>query len=280
MKKTVAVLMTVYNRRETTLIGLGSLYKSMAQCISDYEFDVYLVDDGSTDGTGEAVLAQFPLVKVIRGNGGLYWGGGMNLAWKEAIKSRDYDYYLWMNDDANLYPESVSHALRVEEQAGGCVIVCGVFEDETHQLSYGARNQSGNWLYPGSLEPVYYINGNFVLIPKAVKDSIGLIDCFLYHRGGDYDYGLRARKKGFDIRITDKIVGMTPRHDGDKAPYYSRELSLSQRIRLLYSRKYSVLSTFRFNKLHNGTLYASRQFLKANFFTLFPLIKNMNSRKE
>ena len=280
MKKTVAVLMTVYNRRETTLIGLGSLHKSMAQCIFDYEFDVYLVDDGSTDGTGEAVLAQYPLVKVIRGNGGLYWGGGMNLAWKEATKSRDYDYYLWMNDDANLYPESVSHTLCVEEQAGDRVIVCGIFEDETHQLSYGARNRSGNWLYPGSLEPVYYINGNFVLIPKAVKDSIGFIDNFLYHRGGDYDYGLRARKEGFGIRITDKIIGITPRHDGDKTPYYSRELSLPQRVRLLYSKKYSVLSTFRFNKRHNGTLYASRKFLKANFFTLFPIIKNMNSRKE
>ena len=73
----IAILMTCHNRRETTLRCLRGLP-------SDVE--VYLVDDGSTDGTDEAVKATFPKVNVIRGTGNLYWAKGMELAWKTCLQ--------------------------------------------------------------------------------------------------------------------------------------------------------------------------------------------------
>ena len=56
--KRIAVLLTVYNRKEVTLKGLRSLYNAIAFLKNlhpkkDYCFDVYMTDDGCTDGTGD-----------------------------------------------------------------------------------------------------------------------------------------------------------------------------------------------------------------------------------
>ena len=88
MKKTVAVLMTVFNRKQITIQGLKSLFKAIS-LTKDLVFDVYLVDDNSPDGTIEAVKKQFDSIITIPGTGGLYWGGGMNLAWNTAVKRKN-----------------------------------------------------------------------------------------------------------------------------------------------------------------------------------------------
>ena len=273
MKKTVAVLLTTYNRKAITLNGIRSLWSAMEQCLDSYEFDIYLADDNSTDGTAEAVSKLFPQIRIIKGNGNLYWGGGMNLAWREALQKKKYDYYLWMNDDAKLYPDSLAHLLSVEKKAGEPVLVCGVFEDDNGHISYGACNKNGQLLTPGTEGKPYLMNGNLVLVPKQIYERIGIIDDVFYHRGGDYDYGLRAQKAGFKLLLSDTIVGITPRHDTDKTPYYSSEHALGKRLKLLYSKKYSIVSSFIYNKRHVGMNYAVCQFIKAHVWTLFPVIR-------
>ena len=94
--KTIAVLLTVFNRREKTLKCLERLYGQLP--IMGYKVDVYLTNDGCTDGTPEAVRTQFPEVHVIDAEGDLFWNRGMFTAWAEAAKT-DYDFYLWLNDD-------------------------------------------------------------------------------------------------------------------------------------------------------------------------------------
>lgn len=53
-----------------------------------YSFDVYMTNDGCTDGTPESVKQLYPHVNVIDGEGGLYWSGGMRKAWVNAAKIR------------------------------------------------------------------------------------------------------------------------------------------------------------------------------------------------
>ena len=49
----IAVLITCFNRKEKTSNCLSSFYASTFR--ENFVFDLYLVDDGSTDGTSEAV---------------------------------------------------------------------------------------------------------------------------------------------------------------------------------------------------------------------------------
>ena len=46
----------------------------------------------------EAVGKMFPQVHIIKGDGNLFWNRGMYMAWQAAIKEKDYDFYLWLND--------------------------------------------------------------------------------------------------------------------------------------------------------------------------------------
>ena len=49
----LAVLLTCHNRKDKTLACLESFY--LAEKPVGYTFDIFLVDDGSTDGTNNAV---------------------------------------------------------------------------------------------------------------------------------------------------------------------------------------------------------------------------------
>ena len=95
MKKKIAILLTVFNRKETTLFCLNSLFKQKIK--SNVNFEVFLVDDGSTDGTSNEISIKFPDVNLIKSDGNLFWNGGMRLAWENAIAKEKYDFLHFNN---------------------------------------------------------------------------------------------------------------------------------------------------------------------------------------
>jgi hypothetical protein len=84
----IAVIMTAHNRREKTLACLRSLMAATEHA-TDVAYHVFLVDDGSTDGTSEAVAALALPLTIIRGDGDLYWNRGMVRAWESAMPADD-----------------------------------------------------------------------------------------------------------------------------------------------------------------------------------------------
>jgi glycosyltransferase involved in cell wall biosynthesis len=69
----VAILLTCYNRKKTTCACIGHVLASANKAV--YNYDVFLLDDGSCDGTTAAVLSAYPQVNVTQGTGQLYWCG-------------------------------------------------------------------------------------------------------------------------------------------------------------------------------------------------------------
>ncbi len=82
----IAVLLTCFNRVEITKLCLNTL-KSHQEL-----YDVFLVDDGSTDDTNSVVKSMYPFVHVVDGSGDLFWSRGMHVAWKRAANTYDYDF--------------------------------------------------------------------------------------------------------------------------------------------------------------------------------------------
>ena len=81
----IAVLMTCYNRVATTIECLRRLFK---QDISDgYSLDVWLVDDGSPDGTGDKVKSEYPQVNVIKSKGVVGYGVIRSRQWNHRKRS-------------------------------------------------------------------------------------------------------------------------------------------------------------------------------------------------
>ncbi len=217
MTTAVAVLMTCHNRQEKTLLSLEAFYQQDLPL--GVEVQVYLMDDGSTDGTAEAVRTIYPQVKLLQGNGSLFWNGGMRLAFAEALKS-DYDYYLWLNDDTLLYPKALVTLLatscRLADQGYVRAIVTGsTCNPETGAHTYGGVLRSSWWrplrfqgVEPGEeAKHCDTMNGNCVLIPKEAVRVVGNLDPAFSHYVGDYDYGLRARQQGCTVWVAPGYTG-------------------------------------------------------------------------
>lgn len=211
--KTIAVLLTVFNRREKTIECLKNLF---AQDIpAEYSIMVYLTDDGCTDETPEAVSKGFPMVRIIKGDGELFWNRGMHLAWTVAAMDRDYDFYLWLNDDTFIYDDCLkrllNESLRYENKAIVVGSTCAVGNKD--KITYGG------WQKGRLIENVRErqwcdaINGNIVLIPRYVYNILGTNDPYFRHAAGDTDYGLRAKEEGVGCYIGEGIFGECDLHN-------------------------------------------------------------------
>ena len=270
----IAVLLTVFNRREVTLQGLRTLYKSIDYLGGDYAFDIYMTDDGCSDGTSEAVKKEFSDIHIIKGDGNLYWSGGMCKAWQAAIDSKvDYDFYLWFNDDANLYNDALVTMFNSYELAGTNAIISGAFCDEDGQVSYGGRDRHEHLIIPdGNVSPIFLLNGNLVLISCLIYNKLGTIDNYFKHGYGDWDYGLRAIESKLEVLLSTKYVGVTKRHDSDLVKYASAQYSLKARLIILYHPKNSPRIEFEFKRRHFGVISAIIRFLVLHVYTFFPVI--------
>ena len=186
---------------------------------------MFVLDDASTDGTAEAVRHRHPDVRLIDGDGHQYWNGGMRRALGAAM-ARDYDYYLWMNDDTTLVDDGVLDLLlRTEQQLrqrgrGPVIVVGSTRHPETGELTYGgqtrlSRRHRLSWaLVPPGDEPRQSetMNGNIVLVQRAVVRRIGNIDPAYIQQMGDLDYGLRARGAGCEVWLAPGTAGLCASH--------------------------------------------------------------------
>jgi len=209
VKKKLAILITCYNRKDTTLACLKSIYESVKDKQS-VDIDIFLVDDGSTDGTGQAVNLTFPKVKVIQGDGTLYWGRGMIKAWKDAAQY-DYDFYLWLNDDSIVLENAIEKLLDDSALFNFQSIIAGVCKPaDTSTISYSGYLLKDKIKLLPQGKPVLcdFFNGNIVLIPKSVFVKVGFLDEIFHHPGGDIDYGLRAKKFGINSYISSEVVAV------------------------------------------------------------------------
>lgn len=95
----LVALLACHNRRALTLECLDGYF---AQNVGDVQLACVVCDDGSTDGTAEAIAAAYPdRVDIVPGDGDLYWAAAMALAERRAMR-RSPDYLLWLNDDTTL----------------------------------------------------------------------------------------------------------------------------------------------------------------------------------
>jgi len=213
----LAALLTCHNRKLLTLACLQALFTQELK--REITIDVYLVDDGSTDSTAEAVAQSYPQVKILKGDGSLFWNGGTRLAFAQAIKD-DYDYYLWLNNDTLLYPNALSHLLetfdQLRDQGEHRPLVAGsTCDPQTQALTYGGVMRRSRWrplkfdlLEPGeSAQRCDTINGNCVLIPREVVQVVGNLEPAFTHYAGDWDYGLRAQRQGCTVWVAPGYVG-------------------------------------------------------------------------
>lgn len=276
----IAVLITVHNRKDKTLKCLNRIHSQLIP--STISVEVYLTNDGCTDGTAEAIREYFPDTNIIDGDGNLFWNRGMYKAWSAAEKT-DYDYYLWLNDDTILFENAIASLLSTSDMMNNEAIIVGyTIDSKKEKITYGGRNK-----YTGLITDVKGItecdtfNGNIVLIPRQVYKLVGKNDPVFHHAIGDTDYGLRAQKMRVKSYISDVACGICDSHD--KLPKWSdKNIPLHKRIKFLYrpgGNGANPIEFFIYKKRHYGLLAAIMTFISNHIHLLFPFLWNKDASK-
>ena len=281
--KTIATLITCHNRRQKTLECLEALFQNTLP--ADYTLDVFLVDDGSTDDTAKAVHGAFPQVNIIQGNGDLFWNRGMHKAWEAAVQSKltsqnnttdqsqAYDYYLWLNDDTNIFKNTLQVLLQAADSTENkAVIVAASCAKATGELTYSGFLSSGVKIQPtDQLVQTHTFHGNCVLIPKYVYQQVGNLDPLFHHSIGDMDYGLRAIKQGVKSFIAPGFLAHCEAHD--TLPQWALStVPLRKRIKSLYSPlgNNQPYYYFRYALRHFGLMVALKHLVSMHLRLFFP----------
>lgn len=253
----IAVLLACHNRRELTLRALRSI------TTSDGGFDLtsVLLDDNSTDGTADAVRAEFPATIIVRGDGASFWNGGMHLAWRRALALQP-DGYLWLNDDVALDPDAIGRLAEQWAQQGGRsgsepFILVGATRGSNGALTYGGMmRERSPFAFRVVRQPIAEeirrvdtFNGNIVLISRGTVERIGINDPAFFHAMGDVDYGLRATAAGIPVLLMPGTMGVCELN----RPVEYLGLSFVERWRHMKShRGLPFASWWRLTRRHSG----------------------------
>lgn len=266
---TIAVLITCFNRREATLACLRQLYAQ--ELPPAHELLTVLVDDGSRDGTGDAVRAAFPQVEVLQGDGNLYWCGGMRKAWKHA-SGTDPDFYLLLNDDTLLMDGAVAELTELcGSPSARTIAVASIVDPETGLPSYGGVHL-GKGLAAASGSPVACdtFNANCVMIPRSVYQEMGIFHSAYTHAMGDTDYGFHASRRGICILASGSFLGSCELNIG-RDIWRDRSLPRMRRFKALQSPKgLPFREWMEFNRRNSGW--------KWPYYTVSPILRILLGR--
>lgn len=208
--KRVEIVTPVYNRREITLQCLRSCARLDKNGLAVH---LVIVDDGSIDGTSEAIKKEFPEVEIIQGDGNLWFTEGTNVGVRAALKNNP-DYVLMINDDQVFDSECLQYMVETAEKYPRSIIgSLLLLWDEPHKLFQVAprwntwqggwqhAQQQTVWTIPKKTWEVDLIVGNCVLVPAEAIREAGLMNSKRYPNFGDAEYTPRLKKKGWRLLI-------------------------------------------------------------------------------
>jgi GT2 family glycosyltransferase len=210
------VLIACHNRRDLTVRAITTFAGAAAAVGALADFTVF--DDGSTDGTAEALASLELPVTRIAGDGSAFWSRSMAEAEDHVLQTYDdYGYVVWLNDDVELDADFLEVAFAAAKSNPSAVLVGAMRDPDTGQLTYsGARRGGWHALNFASVEPngtlqsIETFNGNLVFVPTQVARALGGIDGSFSHSGADTDYGMRLGEGGFELLLLPRIVGSCP----------------------------------------------------------------------
>lgn len=268
----LAVLLTVHNRRAITIKCLEGLFKQKIP--QNCKLDVFMTDDGCTDGTPEEVNKLYPQVNIIQGDGNLFWNRGMYRAWEEAAKHDNYDYYLWLNDDTTLLPGSIREMLAESVECPDSIIVGSTHSaSPSNELTYGGICSRRIIMPNGNIQKCDTFNGNIVLIPNSIYKLLGNLDWTYQHAIGDLDYGYRCSEAGKNIYLSRRYRGCCNKNEAP--PKWTRpDIPFRERWNNFHSPLgYAQPGPFfHYNKKHFGLLKAIRIYITNHVKLFFPSI--------
>ncbi|MEO1391452.1 MAG: glycosyltransferase family 2 protein [Cyanobacteria bacterium J06634_5] len=201
------IIVPVHNRKSTTLKCLAHLENQ-----NDLNaYHVVIVDDGSIDGTAEAILKKYSTVSLLKGTGHLWWTGAIKLGMEYAL-SKGADYCVWLNDDTLPEPGAIQFLIDYCNQHPKTIAAANILDPHTHTPSYGGvvcQRLKVVPVFSQQKEPTLCdgLSGNLVCIPSNLIHVIGYPNSALYpHYYGDVIYTHNAQLSGYQLVLIHEAI--------------------------------------------------------------------------
>ena len=207
-KMKVSIVIVNWNVRDFLRKCLTAIYKS----ITDLDFEIFVVDNNSSDGSGEMVRKEFLAVRLIENRNNMGFARANNMAIKEA----GGDYILLLNPDTEVMEKSVNKMVSFMDAHREIGILAPklLYPDGTRQESivppFSFSSYFLNEYFPFSkrafmMHKIYSTQavenptGACLMVRKNVFEKIGLFDESFFVSWEDVDFCRRAGKGGIKI---------------------------------------------------------------------------------
>lgn len=205
------VILVSWNSREDTLRAVESVRQCIAEGESDGPVGIRVVDNGSRDGTAEALESRFPDIRVIRMDRNTGFTGGI----RAGVAESRAEFLIFLNNDAVVEPGWLAALLRMLRPApddvvaaGGRILdtsgtladfVGGIMTFDGHGFQPGFRRPLNEVAEPASGAEIFFAcGGNMIVKRRRFLDLGGFDDDFFAYLE-DVDFGWRVWSSGSRI---------------------------------------------------------------------------------
>jgi GT2 family glycosyltransferase len=211
----VSIIIPCFNGWAYTSECLKSVFNS-----NYINFNVIVVNDGSTDETSSSLKKYFPKVEEIIGDGNLWWSGSMNLGFRKALKKHS-DYVLVLNNDVIIEPNTINNLIYTAISYPKSIVGCLIYNLQNKKFIWSAGGMM-NWPWPGEVQlgmgeydnnqykgirSVDWTPGMGTLINTSILRDLNFYDeKNMPQYLSDVDLCLRAKKKGYSILINSDCI--------------------------------------------------------------------------
>jgi GT2 family glycosyltransferase len=288
LKKTVALIIPIYNGLELTKTCLNNLYTIFKSMPSGFiEYLPVIIDDGSTDSTKQWIENNYPNCTVLQGDGNLWWSGAVNMGAKYAIEKLNASHILLWNNDIHVtidYFKLLTYILTGIDE--NIIIGSKIYADLQYRKiwSFGGKfnpytgrkfmighSDDDSEKYQQIIE-VDWLTGMGTLIPKEIVEKIGYWDAKRFPQYyGDSDFTYRAKLSGYKIFIYPQLrIVNDISNSGIKQVLHWREI-----IPTLTSIKsiHHIGKNFMFYRLYSRSPLAYLRFLEIYIYFFGGIIK-------
>ena len=196
----ILVIVVTFNGMKWLERCLGSVRASVVPA------DLYVWDNGSTDGSADWVQEHFPEAKLVRSVDNLGFAEANNMGMRYAL-DKGYDYVYLLNQDAWFEPSTLGTLVSASEAHPDYAVVSPL------QMTDGFKaldKQFETILRSAGSDTVKRVMAAHWLVSRKALETIGLFSALFPIYGNDDNWCDRARYHGFKIGI---VSGARAVHD-------------------------------------------------------------------